>query len=85
MSSAEAKRNVRVISYKDLKAQKGIAFSRQWLARLIALNRFPKPINLGEATVAFVEDEIDAWLTARVRERDERAEAEKAVTQPEDA
>jgi predicted DNA-binding transcriptional regulator AlpA len=58
-----------VLSYTDLQA-KGIRFSRQWITKLIAAGKFPKPIHLGAATVGFLESEIDEWITARIRERD---------------
>ena len=31
---------------------------------------FPKPLNLGENSVGYVEAEIDAWLEARAAERE---------------
>lgn len=31
---------------------------------------FPKPINIGPRAVAWLEDEIDAWIRARVAERE---------------
>ena len=31
---------------------------------------FPKPVELGENSVGFVEAEIDAWLEARAAERE---------------
>lgn len=62
---------MRVLGYLDLK-QKGIRFSRQWIARLVSRGKFPAPIRLGEQSVAFVEAEIDEWLAARIRERDEQ-------------
>jgi predicted DNA-binding transcriptional regulator AlpA len=60
---------MRVLGYGDLK-QKGIRFSRQWIAKLVARGEFPAPIKLGEQSVAFVESEIDEWLVRRVHERD---------------
>jgi prophage regulatory protein len=60
---------MRVLSYGDLKA-KGIRFSRQWIHQLVNRGEFPAPINLGEQSVAFVEEEIDAWLASRIRDRD---------------
>jgi prophage regulatory protein len=62
---------MRVLGFLDLK-QKGIRFSRQWIAKLVARGKFPAPIKLGEQSVAFVEAEIDEWLAARIRERDEQ-------------
>jgi prophage regulatory protein len=49
---------------------KGIPYSRAHLYRLIRADAFPKPIRLGENRIAFVEDEIEAWLEKKVSERD---------------
>ena len=32
--------------------------------------KFPKPVELGENSVGFVEAELDAWLEARAAERE---------------
>jgi prophage regulatory protein len=61
---------IRVLSYEELKAR-GIRFSRVWIAKLIRENKFPRPINIGVSHVGFVESEINEWLAAKVRERDE--------------
>jgi prophage regulatory protein len=31
---------------------------------------FPKPVRLGQARVAYVEDEIDEWILSRIALRD---------------
>lgn len=31
---------------------------------------FPEPIQLGERSVGYIRDEVDAWLEARKAERD---------------
>jgi prophage regulatory protein len=59
----------RVLSYADLKTR-GIRFSRQWIVKLIASGRFPKPIKLGQASVGFLEHEINGWIDDRISERD---------------
>ncbi|BAQ17932.1 helix-turn-helix transcriptional regulator [Methyloceanibacter caenitepidi] len=64
---------MRVLSIEEL-GQKGIRFSRTHIYRLIRKNEFPRPIRLGEQRVAFVEDEIDAWLRSKIEERDSPAE-----------
>ena len=33
---------------------------------------FPKPVRTGANSVAFVESEIEAWIQARIAERDEK-------------
>jgi prophage regulatory protein len=70
---------MRVLGYSALKG-KGIPFSRQWIVKLVGLGKFPAPIKLGEQSVAFVEAEIDKWLAARVRERDEKPVSNVPIT-----
>ncbi len=41
--------------------------------------KFPKPVRLGKNSVGFVEEEIDAWIKARITERDEHGFQPKAV------
>jgi predicted DNA-binding transcriptional regulator AlpA len=65
----------RILSYGDLKTVKGIRFSRQWIVKLVAAGRFPKPIALGQQSVGFIESEIDAWISDRMRERDSKPAA----------
>lgn len=52
---------------------KGITYSRNYIDRLIKEDRFPKPIFLSPRRRAFLETEIDAWIKARVDQRDEVA------------
>jgi prophage regulatory protein len=63
--------DMRVLSFFDLHDIKGIRWSRQHLGRMIKAGRFPKPLKIGDATVAWAEDEIDAWLGGRMVERDQ--------------
>ena len=49
----------------------GIRFSRQHLYRLIKQGLFPRPIKLNTGgRNAWLADEIDSWITARISERD---------------
>ena len=38
-------------------------YKKSWVYRLISENRFPKPIKLGSRSVAFIEAEIDQWVS----------------------
>jgi prophage regulatory protein len=38
--------------------------------RLVRQNKFPKPVRLGPNSIAFVEDEVEEWMRARLEERD---------------
>jgi prophage regulatory protein len=54
--------------------EKGITYSRAHLYRLIRAKKFPVPVRLGDNRIAFVESEVDAWLEAKVAERDSKQE-----------
>jgi prophage regulatory protein len=56
----------KLLSFPQLKSAKGIPFSRQHVHRLVSAGDFPQPIKLGLATNAWLEDEIDAWIEARI-------------------
>ena len=60
---------MKLLSLADLKP-KGIRYSRVHIYRLIKHGEFPRPVRLGKNRVAFVESEIEAWLNAKVAERD---------------
>jgi prophage regulatory protein len=51
---------------------KGIRFSRQHIDRLEKHDppKFPRHVDVGENTVAWVEEEIDAWVDAKIARRD---------------
>ena len=63
---------MRIITFKDLQAQKGIPFSREHLRRLEAGGRFPKRVRLTEGGdyYGYIEKEIDEYLAARAAARD---------------
>lgn len=71
--------DMRMLQFRDLADRKGIGYSRTHIDRLEAAGQFPKRVKLGEgryAAVAWVEDEVDAFLRERIAERDrERATA----------
>ena len=61
---------MRLVSMADLKSDKGIDYSRPHLYRLIKAGKFPKPLKIGDNRIGFVEAEIEAWLKAKIAERD---------------
>jgi prophage regulatory protein len=63
----------RFLRFPQLKAEKGIPWSRMHVDRLEKAGKFPKRVRLGENTVAWQEDEIDAMLAAKAAERDKVA------------
>ncbi|RVL05659.1 helix-turn-helix transcriptional regulator [Sinorhizobium meliloti] len=60
---------MRLVSAEGLRA-KGIEFSKMHIWRLTKAGRFPRPISVGSNRRAWVEDEIDAWIEAKIAERD---------------
>jgi prophage regulatory protein len=57
------------LRFPDLKAWKGITYSRVHLARLKQANQFPKRVRLSANTVAWVESEIDDHVAAKMAAR----------------
>ena len=66
---------MKLLSFKALREEKGIQYSRVHLYRLIAQGGFVKPIRCGGNRVAFLESEIDAWIKSKVAERDAKEAA----------
>jgi prophage regulatory protein len=50
-----------------------VMFSKVHIYRLIGKGRFPRPIKIGENRIAFVEVEVDAFIRARIAQRDGEA------------
>jgi prophage regulatory protein len=65
--------SMKFISMSELE-EKGIRYSRAHIYRLIHAKKFPEPVRLGENRIAFVESEVDDWLTSKVAERDAKPE-----------
>jgi prophage regulatory protein len=42
-------------------------YSRSSIYAKIALNEFPTPINLGTRAVAWIESEIEEWISNRIK------------------
>jgi predicted DNA-binding transcriptional regulator AlpA len=57
---------VRFLAFADLE-ERGVPFSRQHLSRLEAAGEFPARVQLGKATVRWVESEVDAWARSLPR------------------
>ncbi|NGO52967.1 AlpA family phage regulatory protein [Mesorhizobium camelthorni] len=55
---------------KELKAVKGISYSRAQIYRLMKAGKFPHSIAIGENRIEFLEPEIDRWIMVKKLERD---------------
>jgi prophage regulatory protein len=60
---------LKFITYAELKPVKGIGYTRRHLRDLVRDGKFPKPVELSAARIAWVEDEIDAWQAAKAAAR----------------
>lgn len=47
------------------------ALGRSSMYAMVRAGTFPRPVQLGARSVAWVEDEVEAWVTARIRKRDD--------------
>lgn len=47
--------------------KRGICSNRQMIYRRMERDGFPRPLQLGPNTVAWSEDEVNAWLASRPR------------------
>ena len=60
----------KLVSKKELKSLFGVPYSFQHIARLEQAGEFPKRVPLGLCRVAWVADEVQAWVDERVHRRD---------------
>ena len=61
----------RIVDWKTLKTM--VPYSRQHVARLEKVGRFPQRVRLGEgprSRTGWVYDEVVAWIEARMSDRD---------------
>ena len=66
---------MRLISYPELQAKKGIRGTRQYIAKLVKAGKFPAPIKRSAGAQCYadwIEAEIDAYIVSLRRQRDER-------------
>jgi prophage regulatory protein len=67
---------VRMLSFKQLKPEKGVPYTRQHLSRLEKTGQFPRRVRIGEgrfAQIFWLESEVDAWIEAWAAARDSKA------------
>ncbi len=61
----------RFLRRPDVRAKTGLPDSTMYY--LIGQGRFPRPVKLSPKLAAWIEQEIDAWMDARIAERDKSA------------
>ncbi len=60
---------MRFLRFPELRALKGIPYSRMHVDRLEKAGQFPKRVRLSSMTVAWIEEEIDDHIATKVAER----------------
>jgi predicted DNA-binding transcriptional regulator AlpA len=60
---------MKVLTFGELQRIKGIPYCRDHLRRKVKAGEFPKPIDLGDHRIAWIEEEVDAYLEALVAKR----------------
>ncbi|MGM1189324.1 helix-turn-helix transcriptional regulator [Serratia liquefaciens] len=48
--------------------QRRTGYSKAWIYRLMSQGRFPASVKIGDRAIAFVESEIDTWISQRIAE-----------------
>ncbi|WP_368759429.1 helix-turn-helix transcriptional regulator [Klebsiella pneumoniae] len=46
--------------------QRRTGYSKAWIYRLMAEQRFSSSIKIGSRAIAFIESEIDEWISERI-------------------
>lgn len=64
---------MRILSFPELREKKGIVWSRVHVDRMIEAGKFPRKVHIGEATVGWIEDEVDEYLKTCAAARDNAA------------
>ncbi|MDA5318913.1 helix-turn-helix transcriptional regulator [Vibrio cholerae] len=59
------KNNIRLIRFREVLAMTGL--SRSSMYHFIEANQFPAQVKLGGRAVAWVESEVQEWITERVK------------------
>lgn len=59
----------KLVSRKEFKSIFGVPYSFAHIARLEAVSQFPKRVQLGACRVAWVAEEVQAWIDERIARR----------------
>jgi prophage regulatory protein len=60
----------KLVTKKELKTVFGVPYSFAHIARLEAAGQFPKRVRLGACRVAWLAEEVQAWIDERIATRD---------------
>ena len=60
---------MRIIRLKEVTHLTGLA--RSTIYKYIGEGRFPVAVSLGDRSIGFLESEVQEWILARIKERDQ--------------
>jgi prophage regulatory protein len=60
---------MKLITYSELRTQKGVTYQRDHLRRKCKAAEFPKPVSLSARRIGWIEQEVDDWLAERAAAR----------------
>ena len=63
--ATEPRRVTRLIRLPEVQHRVGLG--RSTIYRWMSEGKFPKPVQLGGYAVAWAEDEVEAWITTRLK------------------
>jgi prophage regulatory protein len=66
---------MRLIKVKEVKERTGLSRTSIW--RGIQAGTFPESVPTGERSVAFVEEEVDAWIKSCIEHRNQLTEKKR--------
>lgn len=72
VSKEQAQKTVTLIRIRRVMTKTGISKSQVY--RLAHLGEFPKPIKLTAQSVAWIEQEVEDWISQRIAQRDSNKE-----------
>ena len=76
---------MRILSFEELRSEKGIPYSKVHLWRLERGGKFPKRVALGASRHGWSDSEVDKWIAARMAERGNAEAASAPLHQKETA
>ena len=60
---------MRILTFDELKSEKGVVWTRDHLRRLCRAGQFPAPLALSSARIGWLEAEVDEWISKRAEHR----------------
>lgn len=53
---------MKLLTVKQLREEKGVPFTRQWIHELVKAGNFPPPLKYKGRRVFWLEEDVDTWF-----------------------